>query len=414
VSQSVSVSEKVEHSYTHPIAFLVLVLPFGVVGGYITVAYAYLFSQAGISTDVIAALIAASLFPHVIKFLWAPLVDTTLTLKKWYILSSIVTSAGILVTGILPIKESSIPLLTIIVVITNVAVSFLDIAVNGLAAYDTPEDKKGKAGGYLQAGNLGGAGVGGGVGLWLTQHLANTWMAAAILAVSCFLCCFALFFVKEAISTVRAVKMKETFQNLFKDIWVTIKAKLGFLALFLCFLPIGTGAASNLWSAIAGDWQASANTVAFATGIMSGIITAVGCLLGGWICDKIDRQKAYIIFGVTEILCSIGMAYSPHTQLMYIVWTTLYSFSLGLCYAGFTAFVLEAIGKGAAATKYTVYASISNAPITYMTIVDGWAHTKYGPTGMLNIESLFGVIGIILFFVVQKLVRAKKIVAEKG
>lgn len=392
---------------------MLLVLPFGVVGGYITVAYAYLFSQAGISTDVIAALIAASLFPHVIKFLWAPLVDTTLSLKKWYIIASIVTALGILVTGILPIKASSIPLLTIIVVVTNVAVSFLDIAVNGLAAHATPDEKKGKAGGYLQAGNLGGGGVGGGVGLWLTQHISNLWMPAAILAVACFLCCIGLFFVTEAKSTVRAEKIKTTFQNLFKDIWVTIKAKLGFLALFLCFLPLGTGAASNLFAAIAKDWQASANTVAFATGIMSGIITAVGCLLGGWICDKTDRQIAYIVFGLISVITAVAMAYSPHTELMYIIWTSIYSFVIGLCYAGFTAFVLEAIGKGAAATKYTVYASISNFPITYMTVVDGWAHTKYGPTGMLNIEAVCGIIGIVLFFVVLKIVNARKIVVSK-
>jgi hypothetical protein len=91
------------------------------------------------------------------------------------------------------------------------------------------------------------------------------------------------------------------------------------------------------------------------------------------------------------------MAFAPHTELMYIIWTSLYAFITGLSYAGFTAFVFEAIGKGAAATKFTVYASLSNAPIYYMTIVDGWAHTHYGPSGMLNIEAAFGVLGVVIF-----------------
>ena len=125
-------------------------------------------------------------------------------------------------------------------------------------------------------------------------------------------------------------------------------------------------------------------------------------------CDRMDRKIAYVLFGLLQALCAVGMAYSPHTEIMYISWTSLYSLTLGLSYAGFSAFVFEAIGKGAAATKFTVYASLSNAPIYYMTIINGWAHTHYGPTGMLNTEAAFGVLGIILFFLLLTFVNRKK------
>jgi MFS family permease len=385
------------HKHARPIVFLFLALPFGIVGGYVTVTFAYLYAKAGISVELIDALVAASLLPGVIKFLWAPLVDTTLTLKKWYVLSAIVTAAGILATGLLPIKESSLPLLTIIVVAANVSVSFLYTAANGLGAHDTPDELKGRMSGYLQAGNLGGSGLGGGAGLWLAQHVSYTWMPATALAISCLLCCAGLFFVKEHPSTVQAEKVLTTLGNLFKDIWSTLKTRLGVFAMVLCFLPLGTGAAGNLWAAVSSNWNASADTVAFVTGLMSGIITAVGCLVGGWICDRWDRQIAYVIFGLMQAVCCVAMAYSPHTEWMYIFWTSLYAFTLGMAYAGFSAFVFEAIGKGAAATKYTVYASLSNVPIYYMTVIDGWAHTHYGPTGMLNTEAVFAVLGIVLF-----------------
>jgi hypothetical protein len=115
-----------------------------------------------------------------------------------------------------------------------------------------------------------------------------------------------------------------------------------------------------------------------------------------------DRKIAYVVFGSLLAICAVAMAYSPHTEWMYIAWTSLYSFILGLSYAGFNAFVLEAIGKGAAATKFTVYASLSNAPIYYMTIIDGWAFTKYGASGMLNVEALFGVLGVVLFLAILR------------
>jgi PAT family beta-lactamase induction signal transducer AmpG len=265
----------------HPIVFLILILPYGIIGGYVTVTLAYLFSQSGVSVEVIAGLVGASILPQVLKFLWAPLVDTSFTLKKWYVASAVITAAGILSFGILPIKAASIPILTTIVIVANVAVSFLTVAANGLAAGDTPHHLRGRVGGYLQAGNLGGAGLGGGAGLWLAQHLSNVQMSAAIIATTTLLCCLALFFVKERHSGVRSHNVIETWQNLFKDVWGTLKAPMGVLALVLCFLPLGTGAASNLWAAVADDWHAGANTVAFVTGLMSGFITAGGCLLGG-------------------------------------------------------------------------------------------------------------------------------------
>jgi PAT family beta-lactamase induction signal transducer AmpG len=59
--------------------------------------------------------------------------------------------------------------------------------------------------------------------------------------------------------------------------------------------------------------------------------------------------------------------------------------------------VLEAIGLGAAATKYNLFASLSNMPIAYMTLVAGWAHTRWGAGGMLHTEAVIGVLAILLF-----------------
>jgi PAT family beta-lactamase induction signal transducer AmpG len=65
----------------HPIVFLFLIAPFGAMSGYLTVAVAYLLSQAGLSVEQIAEVIAVSYLPQTWKFLWAPIADTTLTRK---------------------------------------------------------------------------------------------------------------------------------------------------------------------------------------------------------------------------------------------------------------------------------------------------------------------------------------------
>ena len=172
---------------------------------------------------------------------------------------------------------------------------------------------------------------------------------------------------------------------------------MGFLALVLCFLPLGSGAATGLWSAVAGDWHATADTVALVTGLASGLISAAGCIAGGWVCDRMDRKSAYAAYGVLQAACALFMAIAPRTESMFVVFTSIYAFITGLTYAGFSAFVLEAMGMGAAATKYSVFASLSNTPIWYMTLVDGKAHTLWGSGGMLKTEAACGMLGLLLF-----------------
>jgi predicted MFS family arabinose efflux permease len=280
-------------------------------------------------------------------------------------------------------------------------VTFLGMSVESLMAYDTAENEKGRAGGWFQAGNLGGSGIGGGAGLWMAQRLPEHWMAGAILALACMSCCIALWFVPEPPASQREGGLGRSLVRVARDLWGVARARIGFLALVLCFLPLGSGAAAGLWSAVAGEWHATADTVALVTGLLAGVISAIGCLLGGWICDRMNRKAAYAVYGVLQALCAVTMAFAPRSEAMYVVFTSAYALIMGLTYAGFSAFVLEAMGRGAAATKYSVFASLSNMPIWYMTQIDGWAHGRWGAAGMLYTEAAFGMLGLGLFLAVM-------------
>lgn len=383
---------------SHPVIFLLLILPFGIMSGYLTVTVAYLLSKAGVSTVQIAELIAISYIPHTWKFLWAPIADTTLSRKTWYVLAGATSALGIAATGALPATAASIPMLSVIVLVSNVSVTFLGMAVESLMAYSTPSDQKGRVAGWFQAGNLGGGGLGGGAGLWIAENSSQTWMAGSVLGAVSLLCCIGLFFVVEPQATDRAHGVLRNMTTVVKDMGLVARSRVGYLGLLICFLPIGSGAASNLWSSVADDWHASADAVATVNGLLSGGVAAVGCIVGGYLCDRMDRKHAYALFGVLMVLCAIAMAAAPRTQNMYIGFVMLYAFITGLTYAGFSAVVLEAIGLGAAATKYSLFASLSNAPIAYMTLVNGWAHTQWGAGGMLLTEAAFGVAGVLVFF----------------
>ncbi|HEY4123516.1 MAG TPA: MFS transporter [Rhizomicrobium sp.] len=384
----------------HPILFLILFLPLGITNGYVVVTLAYILSQAGVGVGAIAALVAWSLFPQTWKVVWAPIVDATLNNKIWFFLSAIVIGVFMVATAAVEPNKSNLILIEIFVVIVSLATSFNAMAADSLMAYATPEDQKGRAGGWSQAGNLGGSGLGGGAGLWLAQHVHPIWISGAVLGLVCIASSVALLFVEEQMSEHRQKSLVENFANVARDVWSVVSHRMGLLVVFLMILPIGTGAAQNLWSAVAGDWHASADTVALVNGAVGGVVAMFGCIAGGFISDLLDRKTAYCAFGLISAVVAVAMALAPRTEIAFVVFTLIYAFGLGFCYASWGAVVLEAIGKGAAATKYNLLASISNMPIAYMTLVDGWGQEKWGSGGMLYTEALCGVATVGVFAVI--------------
>jgi MFS family permease len=397
-----------EARHAHPIVFLILILPFGAMSGYLTVAVAYRLSQAGLGVDQIAGLVAVAFIPHTWKFLWAPVVDTTLRRTTWYLLGAAFSAFGIFVTGVLPATAQSMSALYAVVLLSNLAVTFLAMAVESLMAYGTRPDQFGRAGGWFQAGNLGGQGLGGGAGLWMAQSLPEPWMSGAVLGLVCALCSAALLLLREPPALARSGNYVRDLRNVLNDLWQVARSRSGVLALLIVFLPIGTGAASNLWAAVADDWHATANTVALVTGVLGGIVAMAGCLGGGYLCDRMDRKQAYVLYGALQAACAVAMALAPRTEAMYILFTMVYALITGLTYAGFSAVVLEAIGLGAAATKYNVFASLSNMPIAYMIVIEGWAQTHWSVGGMLLVEALCAAAGMLVFVATAALLAKRK------
>ena len=248
-------------------------------------------------------------------------------------------------------------------VIFSLTSTFSAMAADSLMAQATAPEERGRAGGWSQAGNLGGSGLGGGVGLWLAQHVHALWVSGIVLGLVCILSAVAMIWLKEPPAEHRATRYLASLANVGRECLDILRSRMGFLALFIMLIPIGVGAAQNLWSAVANDWHASPDAVALVNGALGGVIAMFGCVAGGFLCDGMDRKTAYCVFGIVLTAVTVAMALAPRTEFMFVAFTCLYSFVMGLCYAAFGAVVLETIGAGAAATKYNLLAGISNAPI---------------------------------------------------
>jgi MFS family permease len=387
----------------HPAVFLALISPFGLVAGFLSVALAYQLRQRGVAASAIASLIALGFVPHSWKFLWAPLVDTTFTRKRWYVAGALCTGFGLVLMGSLADRASvSMGVMAVLILAANVSATLVTMSVESLMAVTVPDTFRGRVAGWFQAGNLGGVGLGGGLALWLMQvaHWSAGAAGATMLA-ACAACSLALPLLHEP-STPDHVheSLVAHARDIFVDLWGLVRSRTGALALAICFLPIGTASVANLWSVVAGDWHADAETVALVSGVLSGAISAVACLVGGWLCDRMDRRTAYCLFGALQVVVALAMAVSPRTPAWFVAWTSIFAFVGGLSFTAFSAVALEAIGLTAAATKFSLIASLGNMPVSYVTFIEGHANDRWGASGTLCTEAVCGLAGLIVFLAI--------------
>jgi MFS family permease len=377
----------------------------------VTVALTFLATKHGLSISEGALLNGASMLTQWLKWMWAPLVDVTLSPRKWYVLATAASAVGIFAMSAVPLGPSTLGLLLAIIAAASLINSAVGMAVEAIIAQTTPPEQIGRVSAWFQTGNLGGAGLGGALGLFLIVKLPAPWMAGAIMGALFMACCGALLLTPPVTAHHSGHGAVAAMRGVFGDLRKMLRTKGGLLSAILCVVPAGTGAAQAVLTQaeVAAFWGAGQREVELLQGLLAGFVTAVGCFAGGWLCNRVHPRTAYVSIGLALACVAAGMGLSPATVTMYVVWNLAYAFTVGLSYAAFTAVVLEAMGAGSGATKYNIYASLANFPIWWLGLVLGMAAQRWGARRMLLTEAAFGVLGVLAFALALSRVRRSKL-----
>ena len=394
-----------EKAPRHPWVWAVLYFPFGLTIGFPSIALGYLASRAGVSVSVIAGVIGMAWLASGWKFAWAPLGDYTLSRKKWYRIAISLVSVGFIAMSVVPLKPSTMPLLSGIVLLTSIAGTFIAFATEGLMTHNSPPAARGRSGGWFQSGNQFAQTAGGGLGLFLMKHLPHPWMAGAALAAVLWLCSLALNGVEEPPRHLPGGSLGARAGDAWRELVALVRSRGGRIGLILAILPIGSGAALPLFGSIASEWQAGADMVSAVVGLGGGLAIVAGCFVGGLLADRIPKPWAYATSCGLAVLAAIAIALSPRTGIGYTVSTLFYTFTIGMAAATITAMVLEIIGDTAAATKINLFFALNTLFSLVMLRVNGWAHDVWKTNGMLLTEATVGVVALVVFALVAGQVR---------
>jgi MFS transporter, PAT family, beta-lactamase induction signal transducer AmpG len=408
----------------------VLTLPFGLTVGFATVVVPFVLRERGLGMTTIATVSLAVQLPHVIKLLWSPALDGGWPRRWWYLASvaaaslclpmaTLVTPVGELHLGALVV--SHLWLYTALLFMAQAGAATSGSAVLTLMALSVPEERRGVASGWQTAGNLVGTAMGGALVAWMLVH-ASAATSSITIGGMCAVSALPAMLIHEP--RVPRRRARALVVGLLQEAWATLRSQDGWTGLVICLSPVGAGALTNLFSALAKDYAPDAASVerlvVVVNGVLAGVLNGAGALLGGYLADRMNRRLAYVLSGGITGLCAIGMMASPATPTSFTLGCLAYQLANGLSYAAFYAFVLELLGKkSGVATQLALYVGVSNFAVTYVTWLDGWSYDRMialfpgrsaaGRIGMLGMDALSTFVGIaILWAMVAHVRRARE------
>ena len=171
--------------------------------------------------------------------------------------------------------------------------------------------------------------------------------------------------------------------------------------------PMCSGAAIGLLPGIAQDYHVTGQQMAWINGLGGALLTAAGALSATLIPARIRASVAYLSVAIINEATIAILWLAPLHPLTYLVGATLYLFTIGACYALFTAVVLEFLGPSgkSGSGRYSVINGLGNAPVAYMTAVDGAGGKLWGARGLAGTDAVVGGIGAVIlltYFLIHK------------
>ncbi len=434
------------------VAFFLLYVTEGIPLGFTATAVATRMRRQGMGPKEIGAFIAMLYLPWAWKWLVAPVVDVVYSERLGRRRVWIVAMQTLMVVALLISMgvdyTADLQFYTMVILVVNIFGATQDVAIDGLACTTLHEDERGTANGLMFAGAYLGNALGGAGVLFLSGIIgfnnAGFLAIGTILAVTIFVA----FPLRERarstardekpiddensrydeepryydgpVRTNRAILIGRHISTYVRDaFWAFLGSRSSMLAVLVALLPCGSLALSlGLAANLQVELGMSDSQIALLTLICT-IISAVFCVVGGWLSDRLGRHL--VLIGSAVVLCAPPLIMASFMQaenyimpvkvpaggtavfsapaiLVTVFWCVSIGFSVfqGLLFGTRTAFFMDVCEPKVAATQFTAYMSLLNLTIMYSAWWQGWAIETYGYPITLTADAILGVLCVSL------------------
>ena len=350
----------------------------------------------GLDLDSIGWLGTAMLAPAWFQFIYAPIVDVGPQRKHWLVLMSAVSAAFLLGACLMPIKEHEVAFAGLAIT-AQLLTGLISACNGGLMAVLMPDEVRGRASAWYMAGNLSGGAISAAVALWMIDAGYEEWCYGGALAAMMVVPSLAILWVEEPPRD-HVQRLGDLIGTTLHDVRAVLFSRSGITGILLFLSPVGSSALVNYFSGMADDFHASSGTIWIVNGWANGILTAIGSLVGGYLCDRYNRRMIYLAGGVLTALCGLAMVVSPRTDITYAWGVCLYFLVTGVCYSAFSATVLETIGDAgkAASTQYALFTAAGNIAIGWVGFVDTRFDRHWHVAGVIGSDATLNLVGVVV------------------
>ncbi|GAC1420108.1 MAG: hypothetical protein NVSMB62_13760 [Acidobacteriaceae bacterium] len=391
-----------DRRYLPPWAMGLAITPMGFYFGFISTAMPILLRAKGVSLGHIAQISAWGFSPSFWAFLLCPILDVRFS-KRTYAL--VFAAIAALCLGAATLLTAHLTAFTVVLTTGCAAAVIFGNAHGGWMPDVIRDVHYSQVGGFANIANLGAAGAFAWLAIGLIRALSPV-PAAILLGLTVLAPIAMLFFIPLPARPTRSAAT--VFGTFFRDLYRVSRTRRSIFGL-LCFLsPTACFALTNLFSGMGADFHASEDWVTRINGPLVAIVCSLGCLAGIWICSRFVRRTVYVLAGFGGAAAALSLIFMPHLLPYYAAGALAYNFFQGINYTAFTAFEYEIVGPGnpLASTQMALLTAASNAPISYMTVIDGHFYTTRGLPGMLTVDALSSIIvGTLLLLLFRKLTR---------
>lgn len=401
-------------------AFFLMYLTEGLPLGFAMTTVATQLRRQGFGTAEIGGFLGLVLLPWAFKWAYGPFVDLITSRRLGPRRGWILGAQLMMVVTLLPLARldpvTQLGMFTALLVVHNLFGAVQDVAVDALAVTTLHEDERAFASGMMFAGQSLGVLVGGGGALLLMGRIG---FEGSILVLALTIAAVMGLVVLPMRETPGAVALRggaslsavmgEVGVFLREALQALLGSRLAFAGLLFGLLPISAMALSRgLQANLAVDLGLSDAQIAWlATASQAG--TALTCIAGGWLSDRVNLRKA---LGLYVVLLSLpGLALMLELQRhgwmpgqaapAALVWSfmaavVVYHLLFGFIYGARVAVFMGITRPAVAATQFSAYMALTNLSITYSVVWQGYAVHHWGYAATLGLDALIGLSCLLL------------------
>lgn len=398
--------------------FGILYMCEGVPLGFAAVAMAAYMRRQGMDVAQVGAFVGAFYLPWAFKWAWAPIVDLVKLRrfggrKAWIVLCQ--TLMILTLYGVSRVDYTqSFDLLIAMVVVHNVFAATCDVAIDSLAVNALRPEERGQGNGFMFAGAYIGQGLGGGGAMFISGMYGFDVSFLYVALLLSLVLAFVVFFVKDPdLASMVSEKSSQVWQK-FKATVRSFASELyvGFLksgkgpmfGVAFALLPFGAMALSGgVSTSLQVDIGMTDDQIA-QLNIFSTAVSGFGCILGGWLADRLGKRRMLALYYALTTLPVIYVAtmmggesgIGGITIPQYFAAALAFYLFMGMHYGTAAAVFMGLTNPMIAATQFTGFMALRNLTISYTNTWQGAAVDTWGYSALLYADATIAILPILL------------------